>query len=187
MRNTAILAILAWATIIPAWAGTITYTLNATWTSPPSIMTNTGQQYDLAPPLSHFTVRFIEPTSFDTSTTLGRVGYIASCSGSYPLLCGSTSDIAGLDGVSFFDPEQDDLGYSIRGLQGIATFQGPVVTFHFGEWDGAYGAIGMNSVVGLFTGTVTATPEPAGIIMLGSGLLTLGLGDALHRRRRRGA
>lgn len=50
MRNTAILAILAWATIIPAWAGTITYTLNATWTSPPSMTTNTGQQYDLAPP-----------------------------------------------------------------------------------------------------------------------------------------
>lgn len=183
MRNAVILMIFALCTTLSAWAGTITYTLNAIWTSPPSISTNTGQQYDLVPPGSRFAVTFIEPASFDTFTTDGRVGQITSCSGNYPFYCGSEFGIATSDWVSFYAPSLDDLGYFIGGLQGIATVQGTKLTFHFGEWDAAIGSVGMNPVVGLFTGSVIATPEPATDILLGAGLLMLCLGAALRRRR----
>ncbi|MGH9542580.1 MAG: hypothetical protein ACRD2H_11945 [Terriglobales bacterium] len=145
--------------------------------------TSTGQPYDLVPPGSHFAVSFTEPASFDTYPTNGEVGQITSCSGSYPFYCGSQFGIATTDWVSFYAPSLDDLGYFIGGLQGIATIQGTKVTFHFREWDAAVGSIGMNPLVGLFKGSVIATPEPPADTLLGAGLLMLCLGAALRRPR----
>lgn len=173
----AAIAAMALALTAGAWAGTIDFTANGTYSGtvpsdPTLFLANTN-----------FSFNFAEPSDL-TNLNQPNTPVIYTLDGQ--------SSLAGVGDVTFYDLSTsglfdiafDNYTWEFFGPQIFTTLPSGDFALETGVFDfsGDELAIGQGSGTGPTTsGTITATPEPASLALLGAGLLLLG-GASLKRR-----